>query len=105
MKLISKHTAAAILLLSASAAAAVDDRMAYNERAAARITELFQSLDRNGDGVVTREESHGDLNFGPRFADMDINRDDNVTREELRRYIEQRYDVKPGRAAAGSRVP
>ena len=28
-----------------------------------------------------------------------------MPREELRRYIEQRYEVKPERAAAGSRVP
>ncbi len=47
-----------MLLLSAPAtAAAMDDKTKYNERAAARIAALFQSLDRNADDVVTREES------------------------------------------------
>jgi hypothetical protein len=86
----------AVLLVFALAApviaAAADNQTAYNERAAARIAALFQSLDRNSDGAVTWEEAHGDLNFGPRFADMDINRDDVVTRQELERYLGQRYE-------------
>lgn len=90
MRLISKYAAALIVLLSATATAA-DDKTVYYERAAARVSALFQSLDRNADGVVTREESRGDLNFGPRFPDMDINSDDNVTSKELQRYIEQHY--------------
>ncbi|MGQ0749805.1 MAG: EF-hand domain-containing protein [Betaproteobacteria bacterium] len=89
----SCHTAAVALLLLVSAAATADDRAAYNKLAAAHDTALFHSLDRNADGVVTRAESHGDLDFGPRFDDMDINRDGNVTRQEFRRYIEQRYGV------------
>ena len=95
MTSIFRHTAAVILfLLAAVAASAADDKTAYNERAAAGMASLFQSLDRNADGVVTREESRGDLNFTPRFADMDINSDDNVTQQELLRYIEQRYAVR-----------
>lgn len=94
MKSIFRHTAAVVLLLLVSTTAAANDRTVYNERAAARFTGLFQSLDRNADGVVTREESHGDLNFGSRFADMDIDGDDNVTQQELRRYIERRYDIR-----------
>ena len=90
MRVISRYVATLIFLASATAMAA-DDRTAYNERAAARISGLFQSLDRNADGVVTREESSGDLNFGPLFSDMDINSDDNVTLQELRRYIGQRH--------------
>jgi EF hand domain-containing protein len=97
MNLDLKHKAAAILLLSAFAAAApADDRTDYNERVAARLVALFQSLDLNADDVVTREESRGDLNLGPRFADMDINSDGTVTREELRRYLEQPYGVRLG---------
>jgi hypothetical protein len=83
------------LLLAPAVAAATDDETMYNERAAGRDTALFESLDRNADGVVTLEESHGDLNLGPRFADMDINRDDKVTKQELQRYISQRYGVGP----------
>lgn len=60
-------------------------------RSAARYTALFQSLDRNRDGTVTRVEAKGDLSFGPVFDDMDINRDGGVTTAELQRYIEQRY--------------
>lgn len=95
MKSTSRNAAAIVLLLLVASAAAADDRKAYSQRAAAHDAALFDSLDRNADGVVSREESHGDLDFGPRFADMDINRDDNVTRLELQRYIEQRYGVVP----------
>ena len=97
MRLDPKHKAAVIVLLSAlSPAAPADDRMDYNERVAARLVALFQSLDRNADDVVTRDESRGDLNLGPRFADMDINSDGNVTRKELQRYNEQPYGVRLG---------
>ena len=84
MRVISRYVATLIFLLSATAMAA-DDRTAYNERAAASISALFQSLDRNADGLVTREESRGDLNFGPRFSDMDINSDDNGRRRRRKR--------------------
>ena len=93
MKSTSRNAAAIVLLLLVASAAAADDRTAYNKRAAARDATLFQSLDRNADGVVSREESQGDLDFGPRFADMDSNRDGNVTRQELQRYVEHRYGV------------
>ena len=91
------HKGAVMILLAALAvAASADDRTDYNERVAARLTALFQSLDRNADDVVTREESSGDLDLGPRFADMDRNSDGNVTRSELRRYNEQPYGVRLG---------
>jgi hypothetical protein len=97
MKLNPKHKVVTVLLLSAlSVPALADDRTDYNERVAARLVALFQSLDRNGDDVVTREESRGDLDLGPRFADMDINSDGNVTRKELQRYNEQPYGVRLG---------
>ena len=79
--------------------AQADDRTEYNRRAAARDSALFQSLDRNGDGAVTREETKGDLDFGPRFDDIDINRDGTITRDELQRYIAQRYGVELQAAA------
>lgn len=79
---------------ASAAAAGADDRSAYNRRAAETYVALFKSLDRNGDATVTRAEAGGDLNFVPYFDDMDINRDGIVTMEELRRYIEMRYDVR-----------
>ena len=93
MRLVSRHNAALILLLLSVTATAADDKSLFNARGAAHDSALFQSLDRNADGVVSREESLGDLDFGPRFDDADINRDDNVTRQEFERYIEQRYGV------------
>jgi hypothetical protein len=76
-----------------AAAAETDARAEYNRRAAARDVELFGQLDRNGDGRLTRDEARGDLNLGPRFDDIDINRDGVMTPEELQRYIAQRYGV------------
>ena len=55
------ESAAIVLVLSACAAGAAyaDDRTEYNRRAAARDVALFQALDRNGDGMLAREESRG----------------------------------------------
>ena len=97
MKPCIKHQVAIIVLATALAAiASADDRTAYNERVAVRLTALFQSLDRNADDIVTHDESRGDVNFVPRFADMDSNSDGQVTREELQRYNEQPYGVRLG---------
>ena len=74
-----------------SSVAGADDKSDYDQRSAARYAALFQSLDRNGDSTVTRVEAYGDLNLGPIFDDMDINRDGVVTTAELHRYTEQRY--------------
>ena len=86
------NTLLVLALAGASAtAAAADERALYNRRAAATDVSLFQSLDRNADAVVTRVEARGDLNFSPRFDDMDINRDGVVTQSELLRYIVLEY--------------
>ena len=87
--------AAAALLFSAAAGAQTDQRAEFNRRAAARDVELFAQLDRNTDQRLTREETRGDLDLGPRFDDVDINRDGVVTSEELQRYVAQRYGVAP----------
>jgi hypothetical protein len=90
----------AIFLLSTTAAWGDSsmDKAAYDRRSAARYADLFQSLDRNGDGVVMQSETGGDLNFGPRFDDMDIDRDGIVTMPELQRFIRQQHGVsiEPG---------
>jgi Ca2+-binding EF-hand superfamily protein len=84
-----------LLVMAAMPIVWANDRADYNARVAARLESLFQTLDRNADGVVTREESRGDLNLGPRFDDIDVNRDGILTREELRGYIERRYSSRP----------
>jgi hypothetical protein len=87
---------ACVVALVATAASA-DERTAYYQRAAQRDVDAFQALDRNGDGFITRDAIRGDNNFGPRFDDMDINRDNVVTRPELERYIKLHYGIdEPG---------
>ena len=92
-----------VLMAGCAAGASADERTEYQRRSAERDVALFQSLDRNSDGTVTKLEAHGDLNFSPRFDDMDINRDGIVTREELQRYIDQRYGVSTAAAGAAQR--
>jgi Ca2+-binding EF-hand superfamily protein len=88
------HQAIAMTMLYCTiGAASADDKTDYDRRAAARYEALFQTLDRNRDGVVSREEAQGDLNFLPSFDDMDINRDNVVSTDELRRFIESRFGV------------
>jgi hypothetical protein len=82
---------ALVLLAACAAGAGADDESEYNRRAAAYDFALFQSLDRNTDGVVTRLEAQGDVNFLPRFGDMEVDMDGAVTTAELQRYLEQRY--------------
>jgi Ca2+-binding EF-hand superfamily protein len=89
-----------VMMLACAAGASADDRADYNKRAAERFVSLFQSLDRNGDGVVTRDEAKGDLTFVPRFDDMDIDRNGIVSAEELRRFIEAQFGVATVSAAA-----
>ncbi len=97
MTLRNMHRTAGVALLAALAAVAfADDRGDYNERVAARLVGLFQSLDRDANNIVTREESRGDVNFSPRLADMDIDSDGEVTRNELQRYNDDPYGVRLG---------
>ena len=88
------------LALACTTGAGADDRDDYNRRAAARDLGLFHSLDRDADGAVTRLEARGDVNFLPRFDDMEVDMDGIVTRDELQRYIEQQYGIAP-RVPAG----
>jgi hypothetical protein len=85
---------ALVLAVAGIANVCADDKADYNRRAATRLMELFQSLDRNSDRAVSREETQGDLNFGPRFDDMDVNRDGFVTLAELQLYVEQQHGVR-----------
>ena len=89
-----KQLGALAMLLAMIMSAGADDRSDYNRRAAARDLELFHLLDRNTDNVVTRVEAQGDINFLPRFNDMEVDMDGTVTLLELHRYLEQRYGVR-----------
>lgn len=91
------QTGALMLLLACAMGAGADDRSEYNHRASARDLSLFHSLDRNGDGTVTRLEARGDINFLPRFNDMEVDMDGVVTKAELQRYLEQHYGVHSNR--------
>jgi hypothetical protein len=102
-----------VLLLACAISAGADEKSDYLRRAAADDTALFHSLDRDTDGSVTRLEAQGDVDFLPRFDDMDINMDGVVTTAELQRYLGQRYEIRgsngqprnSGAPAAGSSTP
>jgi EF hand len=73
-----------------------DDKTDHERRVAADLMSSFQALDLNRDGMITRSEARGDLNFVPHFDDMDINRDDVVTIAELQRFIHLRFGIVVG---------
>jgi len=83
----------AIVLLAMTGSAQADLRSDYYQRAATRDRDAFQTLDVNHDGVVERAEIAGDNDFGPRFGDMDRNGDGVVTKEELALYIRDHYGI------------
>ena len=68
---------------------------AYKQRAAQADLSLFRELDRARTGVLNRNDVRGDLNLGPRFDDIDTNRDEIVTLQEMQAYIEKTYGVLP----------
>jgi hypothetical protein len=88
----------ALGLLAPLTAVGADARTEYYQRAAERDMTSFRALDVDQNRAVTRAEIQGDLDFGPRFDDMDINRDGVVTMEELQRYLEFHYGVASGAA-------
>ena len=94
MKLLSLSLAAAFAIAMSSMAAGDDGKAAYDRRAAADLVQLFQWLDRDHDRAVTRIEAEGDVNFIPRFADMDIDRNDSVSSAELARFIEKSHGLR-----------
>ena len=94
--------AALAVLMALAMSTGADDRSDYNRRAAGEEVSLFHALDRNADDAVTRPEAAGDINFLPRFDDMEVDMDGVVTRAELHRYIDQQYGVSPSESA-GSR--
>ena len=85
---------ASFVVATAVGPALANDKEAHELRVSTDLLQLFQSLDRDGDGVVTTVEAAGDVNFLPQFRDIDINRDDNASVEELSRFIEQTHGVR-----------
>jgi len=86
---------AALLLVPCVNVSANGDEARYNQRAAQTDMSLFRELDRAGNGFLARKDTRGDVNLGPRFDDVDTNRDGIVTLQEMRIYIERRYGVLP----------
>jgi len=56
---------------------------------------LFRELNRAGNGLLTKEDVRGDMRLGTRFDDIDTNRDEIVTLQEMQAYIEKTYGVIP----------
>ena len=89
-----KFSLGLVAMLAAAASihsAMANDQAEYERRVANELAMLFDSLDRDRDAIVSREEARGDLNFAPMFNDIDVNRDGLVTRNELRGYLELRF--------------
>ena len=95
--------AATALLLSVHCASVLadDDKERYNRRAAQTDMSLFRELDRSGKGLLTREDTRGDMRLGPRFDDIDTNRDGIATPQEMQIYIRQTYGVLPSPESGG----
>ena len=90
-------------MLSAAAAGAPSDRDEFQQRAAREDMAAFRNLDLDGDGRLTHDEVRPDVSFGPRFDDVDINRDGVIDADEMRRYLEQTYGISPQRLGEGDR--
>lgn len=69
----------------AAGAALAQAPAAYVQRVSDNYRAAFARYER--DGVVTREAVRADLVFGPVFDDIDINRDGVITRTELERFL------------------
>ena len=95
MKNLLPFAIAAALLLPGASFAADDARTEYYQRNANADLASFRALDVHNKNAITREETRGDVDFTPRFDDIDVNRDGVVTLDELMAYIERRYGVKP----------
>jgi hypothetical protein len=88
-------TAVALLSVACVNAWANDDEARYNQRAAQTDMSLFREMDRAGNGLLTKDDVRGDMRLGTRFDDIDTNRDEVVTPQEMRAYIEKTYGVLP----------
>lgn len=83
----------AALLVALPSVLFADARDDYNRRAAERDMQLFRELDLDKDNSLTRTEVRGTIELQARFNDLDINRDDRISLEEMQRYIFATYGV------------
>jgi len=90
---IKNFAAMALLSVACVNAWANGDEARYNQRAAQTDMSLFRELDRSGKGLLTKDDVRGDMRLGTRFDDIDTNRDEVVTLQEMRTYIEKTYGV------------
>jgi len=61
----------------------------------ARFDEQFKAADKDGDSGLTREEAHsaGLKRIVDNFSRLDVNKDDKVTREEVRALLRARVSI------------
>ena len=92
---ITIFAAAALLSATCVNVWANADEAGYNQRAAQADIAVFRELDRAGNGLLAKADARGDMRLGARFDDIDTNRDEIVTLQELQAYIEKTYGVIP----------
>ena len=76
-----------LMATSISTHAVADDRADYNRRSAERYVAMFRLADVNKDNVVTAGEAQGIVELQAHFNDIDIDRDGDITWDELMRYV------------------
>jgi hypothetical protein len=89
------YAAAGLLLATGVSVWANAEKAGYYLRAAQTDMAVFRELDRAGNGLLTKEDVRGDMRLGTRFNDIDTNRDEIVTLQEMKVYIEKTYSVIP----------
>ena len=89
------YIAAALLLATGVSVWANAEKAGYYQRAAQTDMAVFHELNRAGNGLLTKVEVRGDMRLGTRFDDIDTNRDEIVTPQEMKVYIEKTYGVIP----------
>ena len=89
------YVAAGLLLATGVSVWANAEKAGYYQRAAQTDMTLFRELNRAGNGRLTKDEVRGDMRLGTRFDDIDTNRDEIVTLQEMKTYIEKTYSVIP----------
>jgi len=92
---IKNFAAGALLSVACVSAWANGDEARYNQRAAQTDMSLFREMDRAGQGLLTKDDVRGDMRLGTRFDDIDTNRDEVVTLQEMRAYVEKTYGGVP----------